>query len=280
MAIVLASVAPCTWAGAELSLPRRLRRTHSSAVICATSSPRSSKRRMSASVMTPTCLPPPSTTTVMPMPLDEISYTRSAKPALGRTRGSSSPWIITSATDNNSRLPSVPLGWNLAKSRSVSPFVCCARIASASQTAIVVAALVVGAKSNSSISGSAGISRAISAAWAKRESGSVTEITWPSATALNWRANSMVSALPPLFDSASIAEPWRTMPKSPCSASTGCTNAACVPVLESVAAAFCAIRPLLPKPVTMSMESRPAINRTAFAKRSSSNCRVAAMAAA
>ena len=40
----------------------------------------------------------------------------------------------------------------------------------------------------------------MSAMDASRESGSVSETTWPPAMALNCRANSMVSSLPPLFD--------------------------------------------------------------------------------
>ena len=115
---------------------------------------------------------------------------------------------------------------------------------------------------------------------ASRERGSVSEITCPSASVLNCCAKAMVSWLVPLLDSASSAEPARTMPRSPCSASTGCTKAAWVPVLESVAAAFCATRPLLPRPVTMRMESSPAISATASARRSSSRSTVAAMAAA
>ena len=61
---------------------------------------------------------------------------------------------------------------------------------------------------------------------ASREPGSVIDTTLPPATALNWRVKAMVLALPPLFERASIAEPGRTMPRSPCSASTGWTNAA------------------------------------------------------
>ncbi len=68
---------------------------------------------------------------------------------------------------------------------------------------------------------------------------------------------------PPIADSASTTSPRTTIPKSPCSASTGCRYSAGVPVELSVAAILRAISPLFPIPVTTTRPAQPNINSTA-----------------
>src|SRR2546425_389212 len=82
---------------------------------------------------------------------------------------------------------------------------------------------------------------------------------------LSWPTSPNSSSDAPLFESRSAASSRSTMPRSPCSESTGWRNDAGVPVEVSVAAILRAISPDLPTPETMSRPGAAASSRTAAA---------------
>ena len=75
-----------------------------------------------------------------------------------------------------------------------------------------------------------------------------------------------ISSVSPLADSASTTSPRTTIPRSPCTASTGCINNAGVPIELRVAATLRAIIPLLPMPVTTTRPRQASIKSTARSK--------------
>lgn len=83
------------------------------------------------------------------------------------------------------------------------------------------------------------------------------------------------STVAPLFDINIVGSPGSYTPRSPCTASQACRKTAGVPVLESVAAIFCATSPDLPKPHTNNLPLCDSIAFTAFAKFASSLSTVA-----
>src|SRR5450755_3629061 len=76
-------------------------------------------------------------------------------------------------------------------------------------------------------------------------------------------SSARISSVSPDADKASTTSPRTTIPKSPCSASTGCRYSAGVPVELNVAAILRAINPLLPIPVTTTRPAQENNNSTA-----------------
>ena len=72
------------------------------------------------------------------------------------------------------------------------------------------------------------------------------------------------SSLSPLYEIASTKSFLLIIPRSPCSASVGCTKKLGVPVLAIVAAILAPMCPLLPTPVTTNFPLHSSINLTAF----------------
>src|SRR5256885_11818956 len=82
---------------------------------------------------------------------------------------------------------------------------------------------------------------------------------------LSWLTSPNSSSEAPLFESRIATSSRSTMPKSPCSESTGWRNEAGVPVEVRVAAILRAISPDVPPPDTMRRPRAPASRRTAAA---------------
>src|SRR2546425_878488 len=82
---------------------------------------------------------------------------------------------------------------------------------------------------------------------------------------LSWLTSPNSSSEAPLFESRIATSSRSTMPRSPCSESTGWRNEAGVPVDVRVAASLRAISPDLPTPDTMSRPCAAASSRTAAA---------------
>ena len=78
------------------------------------------------------------------------------------------------------------------------------------------------------------------------------------------------SAVSPLFESARMASPGTTIPRSPWLASPGCTNRAGVPVEARVAAILRATRPDLPMPVRTTRPVQATSRSTASSNAASS----------
>ena len=76
-------------------------------------------------------------------------------------------------------------------------------------------------------------------------------------------SNCKISSVSPMPKAPAPTSPRTTIPKSPCSASTGCRYNAGVPVELNVAAILRAINPLLPMPVTTTRPAQQNSNSTA-----------------
>src|SRR6267143_1811177 len=76
----------------------------------------------------------------------------------------------------------------------------------------------------------------------------------------------MISSVSPPYETASIASPRASIPKSPCSASAGCRKKDGVPVLDNVEEIFRAINPDLPIPLTTTRPLHANNTSTAFSK--------------
>ena len=75
-----------------------------------------------------------------------------------------------------------------------------------------------------------------------------------------------ISSVSPLADNATTTSPFTTMPRSPCTASTGCRYSAGVPIELNVAAILRAMMPLFPMPVTTTRPRHSNISSRARSK--------------
>ncbi len=217
-------------------------------VLCK-SAARSSARRKSPSVNTPSTRSAASTIAVMPSPLEVTSNRPSAKLVSARTLGTCTPVRITSFT-YNSRRPRAPAGCERAKSSSVNPRAFRSATARASPTARAAVVLAVGARFSGQASAGTRMSRCTVAICPRVESGFPVKAINGTPKRLITGSMVRISAVSPEFDSASTASSRVIMPISPWLASPGCTKNAGVPVLARVAAILPAIWPDFPIPVT------------------------------
>ena len=192
------------------------------------------------------------------------------------TRGRASPLCISAST-RASFFPSLPPGCRFAKSSSLNPRFSESATASASPSASIVVVEAVGARPNEQASFATEQSSAISAASAKVESllllvlasaqiQSPVMLISGTCNRLMVASSRRISSVSPLADSASTTSPRTTIPRSPCTASTGCINNAGVPIELRVAATLRAIIPLLPMPVTTTRPRQASIKSTARSK--------------
>src|SRR5580704_987412 len=200
---------------------------------------------------------------------------------LATTFGMSSPVCIRDST-RASFFPSFPPGCRFAKSSSLKPRFSDRATASASPNASMVVVDAVGASPREQASLATEQSSATSAASASVESpdrvrralppGSPAQIASPvmlisgTCSRLIVASSRRISSVSPLADSASTTSPRTTIPRSPCTASTGCMNNAGVPIELSVAAILRAMIPLLPMPVTTTRPRQASINSMARSK--------------
>src|SRR5438093_1671095 len=214
-------------------------------------------------VTTPTRLPAASTTATVP----RFSASRTTHSRIGRSgpRVGTSPASITSATRSSRFLPKAPAGCNAAKSPRPKPFSSSTATASASPSASAAVVLAVGA----SVSGHASsvtLPSSTTSAWrASTESGSPVSAIMGTPSRFSWLTSPNSSSEAPLFESRSATSCRPTMPRSPCSESTGGRNDAGVPVDVNVAAILRAINPDLPSPETMRRPLASVSRRTARA---------------
>ena len=148
-------------------------------------------------------------------------------PVSGLTRGTASP-VCISASTRASRLPSLPPGCRLAKSSSLKPRFSASATASASPKASMVVVEAVGASPRVQASLAMEQSSATSAAETR------VEILVPAPTSshvmlISGTCNRLIvaksrriSSVSPLAESATTTSPATTIPRSPCTASTGC----------------------------------------------------------
>src|SRR5882762_336255 len=192
--------------------------------------------------------------------------------------------LCISASTRASFLPSLPPGCRLAKSSSWNPRFSERATANASPRASMVVVEAVGARPREQASLSTEQSRATFAASARVESlwdvaraplpDGPLEIKSPvklirgTCRRLMVASSRRISSVSPLADRASTTSPRTTMPRSPCTASTGCMNRAGVPIELRVAAILRAMMPLLPMPVTTTRPRQASINWTALSKAS------------
>src|SRR5436305_255574 len=138
---------------------------------------------------------------------------------------------------------------------------CCSMTRTAGQTV----GLAVGASVSGHASSVTLASSTTSACRARIDSPSPVIATMGTPSRLSWPTSPNSSSDAPLFESRIAASSRSTMPRSPCSESTGWRNEAGVPVDVSVAAILRAISPDLPTPETMSRPGAAASRRTAAA---------------
>src|SRR5215472_13176624 len=197
---------------------------------------------------------------------------------LDATRGNESPLCISAST-RASFFPSFPPGCRFAKSSSLKPRRSESATASASPRASIVVVDAVGASPNEHASFATEQSSAMSAASAKVESfwlarppESSAQIKSPvmlingTCSRLMVASSRRISSVSPLADKTTTTSPRTTIPRSPCTASTGCMKSAGVPIELNVAAILRAMIPLLPIPVTTTRPLHASIIFTAPSK--------------
>ena len=219
-------------------------------VVLCTLISRSSTRRRSPSVNTPS-MRPPSTTTHMPRPFFDITTRPSASDADGPMTGRSSPVRITSATCSSSLRPSAPPGCERAKSCEVKPRASSSATASASPSASVAVVLAVGARLSGQASSATLTSRWTLAARARFDFALPVMAMMGTPRRERCGISSRTSAVSPELEIASSTSSRVIMPMSPWLASAACMKNDGVPVEASVAAILPAMWPDLPMPVTM-----------------------------
>ena len=235
-----------------------------------TSIRRSSARRRSPSVNTPCTRSAPSTITVIPRPLRDISARPSTSGVCGRTRGTSAPRRMMSSTRVNTRRASAPPGCERAKSTAVKPRASSSATASASPIASAAVVLAVGARLSGQASSGTLTSSTAAAASARFELGAPVIVRRGTPRRFKCGTSSSSSGVSPEFDTASTTSMRVIMPRSPWLASAGCRKNAGVPVLASVAAILRATWPDLPMPVTTTRPWQSRHTAHAATKRSSS----------
>src|SRR2546423_1365156 len=201
---------------------------------------------------------------------------------MGRSGPSVGIWSasITSATRSKRFRPSAPLGCSAAKSSRRNPFTSSSVTARASPSASAAVVLAVGASVSGQAS-SATLASSTTSAWrASTESGSPVTAIRRTPRRLSWltRPNSWSDA--PLRDRRMATSCRPTIPRSPCSESTGWRNDAGVPVEVKVAAILRAMRPALPTPETITRPAASARRPTAAANAGPSRWATRPMAAA
>ena len=145
------------------------REANSPAVILAKSLPCWIHRLKSPSVMMPASLPLASVTVVIPSFFAVISKMAAVPGTDSGTLGVSAPACMRSLTRTSKRRPSVPPGWNCAKSSCLNPRFCKSATASASPIANVAVVLAVGASPIGQASSETDTSSATSLFFAKVE---------------------------------------------------------------------------------------------------------------
>ncbi len=234
------------------------------------SSLRSIRRVRSPAVNTPASSPCGFTTVTVP----RFSASNTMHSRIGRSgvRVGRSLLSITSRTRSNSFRLRAPPGWSAAKSSRRNPLTSSRVTASASPRASATVVLVVGA----SVSGHASSARPASsttvAACPSVESGAPVRATIGTPSRFNCSTSPNSSSDSPLFDRRIATSSRPTMPRSPCSESTGCRNAAGVPVDVNVAAIFRAMSPDFPTPETMSRPEAAASRAMAWPNAAPSPC--------
>src|SRR5438876_4553317 len=220
-------------------------------------------RVRSPAVTTPWRLPCRSTTATVP----RFSASKTTHSRIGRSgsRVGTSFVSITSATRSSRFRPSVPPGWNAAKSSRRNCFFSSSVTARASPSASATVVLAVGARVSGHASSVTPASSTTSACRASTESGSPVNAMIGTPSRFNWFTSPNSSSDVPLFDSKMATSLRPTIPRSPWSESTGWRNEAGVPVDVKVAAILRAIRPDLPTPDTMIRPVAAASNPTAAA---------------
>ena len=210
---------------------------------------RSMSRVRSPAVTTPSSAPLRSTTATVP----RFSARSTTHSRMARSGASSGRSVVsmTSATRWSSLRPNVPPGWRAAKSSRRKPFTSRSVTARASPSASAAVVLAVGAR----VSGHASSLTAASSttlAWrASTESGAPVTAMMGTPRRFSCPTRSNSSSVEPLFESKTATSSFPTIPRSPCNESTGCRNAAGVPVEVNVAAIFRAMSPDFPTPLTM-----------------------------
>src|SRR2546429_4984797 len=218
-------------------------------------------RVRSPAVTTPTRLPARSTTATVP----RFSASSTTHSRMGRSgpRVGMSFASITSATRSSRFRPSAPPGCSAAKSSRRNPFFSSSVTARASPSASATVVLAVGARVSGHASSVTPASSTTSACRASSESGSAVIAMIGTPRRFSWFTSPNRSSDVPLFDRRIATSSRPTMPKSPCSESTGWRNEAGVPVEVKVAAILRAIRPDLPTPDTMTRPFAAASSCTA-----------------
>ena len=198
----------------------------------------------------PMSRPSPSVTVVQPRLLAVISISASVSGVPGRTLGMSASLCMTSPTLSSSRRPSLPPGWERAKSSAVKPRIFSRLTASASPSASVTVVLEVGARLSGQASFSTEMSRWMSASCPSGDAAlPVIAISGTSRRRMIGTI-SRISLVEPELEMAMTTSSAVIMPRSPWLASPGWTKKAGEPVLASVAAILPPIWPDLPMPVT------------------------------
>jgi len=146
--------------------------------------------------------------------------------------------------------PSMPPGWWRWKS-SAAKFRRAARAsAKASPIAIITVVEVVGARLWGQASATSPIDRWTSQRVARRDPGRMETPMRGRPSAFRMPASTTTSSVSPLAERRSATSPLRMRPRSPCTASAGCTTLDGWPRLERVAEIFPPTRPDLPMPET------------------------------
>src|SRR5213080_3251975 len=175
------------------------------------------------------------------------------------------PVSITSPTRSRRFRPSAPPGCTAAKSSRRKPFTSSRVTARASPSASAAVVLAVGA-SVSGHASSATLASSTTSTWrASTESGSPVRAIRRTPRRLSWLTRPNSSSDAPLRDRRMATSCRPTIPRSPCSESTGWRNDAGVPVEVKVAAILRAMRPDLPTPETITRPAASARRPTAAA---------------
>src|SRR5947208_13542688 len=221
------------------------------------------RRVRSPAVTTPTRLPAASTTATVP----RFSASSTTHSRIGRSgpRAGTLPASMTSATRSNKWRPNVPPGWRAANCSRRNPLTSSSVTARASPSASAAVVLAVGASVSGQAS-SATLASSTTSAWrASTESGSPVTAIRRTPSRLSWLTRPNSSSDAPLRDRRMATSCRPTIPRSPCSESTGWRNDAGVPVEVKVAAILRAMRPDLPTPETITRPAASARRPTAAA---------------
>ena len=239
----------------------------------------STARRTSPSVTTPASVPSSPTTQAMPRRARVISASTSRIGLSSRTAGRSSPRRMAPST-RRARRNRPPPGCRSAKSSGLKPFSTSTVIARASPSASAAVVLAVGTRFIGQASSETEQSSTTVAARASVDD--VLPVIAMSVAPRRFSVSSrrVSSSVSPLCDRAITTSSRWIMPRSPCTASAGCTKYAGEPVLDSVAAILRQTMPDLPMPVRITRPRQSRTSATAVVNRSSSRSASARTASA